>query len=127
MPSNMVLRLLNSGFSLSYFAFGLAAGWRVLSSTVNPAGGLVVAGLAVALAIGHLMLKGWAIRSSAAIASFVALLMIPYLVGGFERELLPQFSTRFLYFSVVALVAGFTLLNHWIYIRSVQTQNNEKH
>jgi len=127
MSTRLLLRLINGGLSLAYLAFGFAVIWRALSSAVSPMGGLLVAGLAIALAIGHLMLKRWAIKSSAAISLCVTLLMIPYLIGGFDQELVPQFSKRLFYSSVVAVLAAFMLTNYWLYDRSASQLENGEH
>jgi hypothetical protein len=80
-------------------------------------GGVVLILCLLSLAVGHLWLAEWALKTSAAISMVASLLMMPYLLGAFESELLPSGLERLLNFVGALLIAGCMVANYLILIK----------
>lgn len=117
----LALNWANKVLAAAYIGVACVVGYQVGQQSVSLSGGLVVILLALILALGHFMCKEWALKTSAAIFSVVALLAIPYLFSTYEQELVPSQYVRVVKFVLVVLWALAMLANYLSYKRLEKT------
>jgi hypothetical protein len=111
---NRVHKIANQILALGYLGLVCKIAWTTVSHQASLMGGAILVLLLLTLAIGHFLLKSWALMTSAAISSLVSLLYIPYLFSSFEPELSPPMQTRAVYFLLIAVFTAAMVANYLI-------------
>lgn len=109
--------LANKVLAVAYVGLACVAVFSVVQKSAGLVGGLVLALLILALALGHFLCKGWALKASAAIFAVVALLAVPYLFSTYEQSLVPALHVRVSKFILLLCLALAMSANYMLYKR----------
>jgi len=112
-----VFALANKALAVVYVGLACVVAFSVAQKSAGLVGGLVLALLILALALGHFLCKGWALKASAATFAVVALLAIPYLFSTYEQALVPALYVRVSKFILLLCLALAMSANYLLYKR----------
>lgn len=115
MERRCILTVVNRVIALCYLGAVVLVGVRTASGKVAVIGGIVLIAFLVWQAFGHFRLKAWAPKVTAALAAVVNLLAIPYLLAGYESQLLPPFQQRLVNFLIITSLTLLLVLNYYFF------------
>jgi len=122
-----ILIFINRFIALCYLGIVVLVGLRAASGETEAIGSMVVIAFLVWQSFGHFRLRTWAPKVTAALIVVVNLLAVPYLLTGYETQLLPPFQDRLIVFLLITFLTLLLLLNYHFCEKQQRTAERGAH